>query len=97
MAGARRRWQPEEDRLLGTAADRLVGEQLGRSRNEVAARRRKLGIAAALPMGRPRQGEDALAGADGTSLGPVEGVGVALRSVTAADARGYFRHCGYAL
>lgn len=38
-------WTAEEDALLGTAADRVIAEQLARSSVAVSNRRKKLGIA----------------------------------------------------
>lgn len=39
-----RPWQPEEDKLLGTASDGAIGLRLGRDRGVVQKRRRELGI-----------------------------------------------------
>jgi hypothetical protein len=38
-------WTPEEDKLLGTASDRLIATRLSRSRAAVMQRRRRLNIA----------------------------------------------------
>jgi hypothetical protein len=44
----RRRWEPEEDRLLGTAPDAEIAQQLNRTLSAVKSRRKDLGIPAAV-------------------------------------------------
>ena len=47
-------WTKEQEALLGTKTDRVVGEMLGRSCNRVRQRRRQLGIAPFMKQNRVR-------------------------------------------
>lgn len=50
---AKPRWTPAEDAQLGTLPDAELARRLGRSRASVIARRIRLGIESAAPVGRP--------------------------------------------
>jgi len=62
-----RRWTAVEDRLLGTAVDRDVAQQLGRTKGSVAIRRRALGIDN-FSWTRYRKRIEALAAGDGPAV-----------------------------
>jgi hypothetical protein len=49
----KRSWTPEEDAILGTDTDKVIGEQIGRDKVDVHKRRHLLGIPA---WGRRRRG-----------------------------------------
>jgi hypothetical protein len=51
-------WAAQENALLGTVSDAEAAGALGRSADAVRARRRLLGVASALPPGRPKGAKD---------------------------------------
>ena len=51
-------WTAREDALVGTVSDAEAAGALGRSVDAVRARRRQLGVASAVPPGRPKGAKD---------------------------------------
>lgn len=60
-------WTVEHIAALGTAPDGETASRLGRSRLAVCLKRRELGIAAALPPGRPPGTRKRLTGRENTA------------------------------